>query len=64
VPDRKLARGTRLVCLYGNAYSLPGTFTITGGTRVFAGASGSGTVTAYFAGDVEVAVFKGTITVP
>ncbi len=49
---------------YGNPYSITGAFTITGGTGVFAGASGSGTVIDYFAGDVEVTVFTGTITLP
>jgi hypothetical protein len=49
---------------YGNPYSLPGLFTIVGGTGVFAGASGSGNVIAHLAGDVEVAVFVGTITIP
>jgi hypothetical protein len=49
---------------YGNPYNITGAFTITGGTGVFAGASGSGTVIDYFAGDVEVTVFTGTITLP
>jgi hypothetical protein len=49
---------------YGNPYSITGAFTITGGTGVFAGASGSGTVVDYFAGDVEVTVFMGTLTLP
>jgi hypothetical protein len=49
---------------YGNPWSATGTFTITGGTGVFAGASGSGTFIDYFAGDVEVAVLSGTITLP
>ena len=49
---------------YGNPWSAIGTFTITGGSGVFAGASGSGTVIDYFAGDVEVAELTGTITLP
>jgi len=49
---------------YGNPWSALGTFTITGGTGVFASASGSGALLDYFAGDVEVTVLKGTITLP
>jgi hypothetical protein len=47
---------------YGNPISLTGTFTIPGGTGVFAGASGSGTFIDYFAGDVQVANLSGTIS--
>jgi hypothetical protein len=49
---------------YGNPWSAIGTFTITGGTGVFADASGGGTALDYFAGDVEVAELSGTITLP
>jgi hypothetical protein len=49
---------------YGNPITTSGTFTITGGTGVFAGASGSGTFKASSAGDVEVTELSGTLTLP
>jgi hypothetical protein len=49
---------------YGNPVSTTGTFTITAGTGIFAGASGSGTFLASFAGDVQVTELSGTITLP
>jgi hypothetical protein len=39
---------------YGNPHSGTGTYTVTGGTGVFAGAAGSGDFSLYEAGDVEV----------
>jgi len=49
---------------YGNPITTSGTFTITGGTGVFAGAGGSGTFMASFAGDVQVTKLSGTIALP
>ena len=46
---------------YGNPISLHGTFTIAGGTGVFAGASGEGSFLDYFAGDVQVVQLNGTL---
>ncbi len=47
---------------YGNPISLSGVFSITGGSGVFAGASGGGTFIDYFAGDVQVVTLNGTIS--
>jgi hypothetical protein len=47
---------------YGNPFSIVGTYTVTGGTGVFAGASGSGGFNVQEAGDVEVFELIGTIT--
>lgn len=47
---------------YGNPISLSGRFAITGGTGVFAGASGGGTFLDYFAGDIQMVEVNGTIS--
>jgi hypothetical protein len=47
---------------FGNPSTLTATWTVTGGTGVFAGASGSGSSTAHFAGDAGQSTLSGTIT--
>jgi hypothetical protein len=49
---------------FGNPLTFAGTFTITGGTGVFAGASGSGTATLKAAGALIRARATGTLTLP
>jgi hypothetical protein len=49
---------------WGNPLTFAGTFTITGGTGVFAGASGSGTATLKAAGARIRARATGTLTLP
>jgi hypothetical protein len=47
---------------FGNPSRLTATWTVTGGTGVFAGASGSGSSTTHFAGDGGQSTLSGTIT--
>ena len=49
---------------FGNPVKSFGSFSITGGTGVFAGASGSGTESAKAAGDTIVITYAGTLTLP
>jgi len=49
---------------FGNPLSFSGTYTITGGTGVFDGASGSGTATLKAAGGLIRARATGTLTLP
>jgi hypothetical protein len=48
----------------GNPYTVAKTFTIAGGTGIFAGATGSGTDINRSAGNSQVSVISGTITLP
>jgi hypothetical protein len=48
----------------GNPFQATGTFEVIGGTGVFAGAAGSGTLTAIGAGDAIVIDYSGTLTLP
>lgn len=48
----------------GNPFQGTGTFEVIGGTGVFAGASGSGTLTAIGAGDAIVIDYSGALTLP
>jgi hypothetical protein len=49
---------------YGNPVLWTGTYTITGGTGDFLGATGSGSTRGVLAGDVIFIFYNGTITVP
>jgi hypothetical protein len=49
---------------YGNPETSTGTYEIIGGTGVFAGITGSGTVTAKIAGDILVIHYSGTVMLP
>ena len=49
---------------YGNPGKDDGTFTATGGTGAYAGASGSGEFHSSFAGDVRVSSLHGTLVLP
>lgn len=48
----------------GNPYTVAKTYTISGGTGVFAGASGSGSDVNRSAGNSQVSVISGAITLP
>jgi hypothetical protein len=48
----------------GNPYTVAKTFTIAGGNGIFAGATGSGTDVNRSAGNSQVSVLAGTITLP
>jgi hypothetical protein len=48
----------------GDPYTVAKTYTITGGTGVFAGAAGSGTDINRSAGNSQVSVLSGTLTIP
>jgi hypothetical protein len=49
---------------YGNPNNVAGSFAITSGAGVFAGATGSGSFSATQAGDVQTAELNWTITLP
>ena len=49
---------------YGNPVTWTGTYTITGGTGAYAGATGAGTAAGQLAGDIIVIRYNGTITLP
>ena len=49
---------------FGNPFYGDGTWTIVSGTGVFAGATGTGTVSYVAAGDALVEHYSGTITLP
>jgi hypothetical protein len=48
----------------GDPFQATGTFAIVGGTGVFAGATGSGTLTSVGAGDAIVIHYSGTLVIP
>jgi hypothetical protein len=48
----------------GDPFRATGTFAIVGGTGVFAGATGSGTLTSVGAGDAIVIHYSGTLAIP
>lgn len=47
---------------FGNPFTFGGTFTVTGGTGTFEGATGSGTFITHSAGDAGNSVLSGTLT--
>ena len=51
------------VVSYGNPLEIEASYTIVGGSGVFAGAIGTGTNAIHQAGDTQVAVYTGTLTV-
>jgi len=48
----------------GDPFKATGTFAVVGGTGVFAGAAGSGTLTSVGAGDAIVIHYSGTLVIP
>jgi len=48
----------------GDPFKATGTFAVVGGTGVFAGATGSGTLTSVGAGDAIVIHYSGTLVIP
>ena len=49
---------------YGNPWEIDATYTITGGTGAFAGATGGGANAIREGGDAQVAVYAGTLLIP
>jgi hypothetical protein len=48
---------------YGNPLEIEASYSIVGGSGVFAGAAGTGTNAIYQAGDTQIAVYSGTLTI-
>ena len=60
--ESHLAPGNFFVS-YGNPVDIDATYTIVGGSGVFAGAAGAGTTAIHQAGDTQTAVYSGTLTI-